>query len=284
MKRTLILLVLSLLFIGCTKTPITGRSQLIMMDHNEEMQLGLEASQKILQQSKQSHDKRATDTVRRIGNNIAEVTNKDYNTTDYQWEFYLIENNQQANAFCLPGGKVFVYTGIFKYIENEAELATVMGHEIAHALAKHGAERSTRTTLAKVGRGIMKVLTEANNKLSRTEKDYYHKLDDKILVEWVLLPHSRTQEYEADTIGLVLSAKAGYDPRAALSFWKKFSQSSHHVPEYLSTHPTPTNRIEKLQELIPQVLPYYEQSPKRETQKVEQVQPILPTLIPFFKK
>jgi predicted Zn-dependent protease len=282
-KRVFGTILLILLFIGCTKTPITGRHQMILMSNDEEIQLGLSTSKEILKNVRLSRDKEATAIVKEVGRNIAKVTNHDYNTSNYQWEFNLVDNNKQANAFCLPGGKVFVFTGILKYIANTDELATVMGHEIAHALARHGAERRTSATLSKIGAGILKVLNELDNKKSRAQKDYDNRATDYMVSRWIMLPHSRTQEYEADHIGLVLSSKAGYNPESALEFWRKFSVQKSNIAEYMSTHPTPEHRIEELIKLIPKVKPYYEASQKTKTKKINRVKEFIPTAIPFFK-
>ena len=282
-KRLIVAILLALFFIGCTKTPITGRNQLIMMSADEEMKLGLDTSEQILKDTRLSRDKEATAIVKRVGKNIAEVTNRDYNTTHYEWEFNLIDNIKQANAFCLPGGKIFVFTGIFKYMNSDDELAAVIGHEIGHALARHGAERKSSANMSKIGAGILKVLNELDDKKNRAQKDADNKNTDYMVNRWIMLPHSRTQEYEADHIGLVLSAKAGYDPRSALNFWKKFSEQKSNRPEYMSTHPTPIHRIEKIEELIPSVMPYYEASQKKSVQKIEKVKGFIPTAIPFFK-
>ena len=282
-QKIMIAILLGLFFIGCTKTPITDRHQIIMMGADEEMTLGMETSEEILKNTRLSRDKKATAIVKRVGENIAEATNKDYNTSNYKWEFNLIDNDKEANAFCLPGGKIFVFTGILKYIENDNELAAVMGHEIGHALARHGAERKSSATLSKVGAGVLKVLNELDDKRSRIEKDADNQNTDYMVSRWIMLPHSRTQEYEADHIGLVLSAKAGYNPKSALSFWKKFSLGKSNRPEYMSTHPTPAHRIEKIEALLPSVIPYYESSQKKSVQKIEKVKSFIPLAIPFFK-
>ena len=283
MKKRIFLLLLPLLFLACTKTPITGRNQLIMMSADEEMKLGLETSKEILENSRLSRDKEATEVLKRVGNNIAVVTNRDYNTTNYQWEFNLIDNPKEANAFCLPGGRIFVFTGIFRYMDSDDELAAVIGHEVGHALARHGAERKSSATLSKIGVGILQVLNELDDKSTRAQKDESNKLTEHMAQRWIMLPHSRTQEYEADHIGLVLSAKAGYNPNAALRFWEKFSALKSNRPEYTSTHPTAKHRIEKIKELIPSVMPYYEASKKKEVKKLEKVKDFIPLAVPFFK-
>jgi len=282
-QRVVVTLLLGLFLMGCTKAPITSRHQIIMMSVDEEMKLGMETSQEILKNTRLSRDKQATAIVKIVGENIAKVTNRDYNTSNYKWEFNLIDNDKEANAFCLPGGKIFVFTGILKYIKNNHELAAVMGHEIGHALARHGAERKSSATLSKVGAGVLKVLNELDDKRSRIEKDADNKNTDYMISRWIMLPHSRTQEYEADHIGLVLSAKAGYNPKYALSFWEKFSIGKSNRPEYMSTHPTPIHRIEKIEALLPSVIPYYESSQKKSVQKIEKVKSFIPLAIPFFK-
>ena len=284
MKKSILLTTLLLfMFLGCTKTPITGRNQMIMMNSDEEMKLGLDTSKEILEHSRLSRDKEVTELLKRVGKNIALVTNRDYNTTNYQWEFNLIDNPKEANAFCLPGGKIFVFTGIFSYMDSDDELAAVIGHEVGHALARHGAERKSSATLSKIGVEALQVLNELDDKKSRIEKDADNQWTEKMAQRWIMLPHSRTQEYEADHIGLVLSAKAGYNPNAALRFWEKFSALKSNRPEYTSTHPTAKHRIEKIKELIPSVMPYYEASEKKNISKVKEVKKFIPLAVPFFK-
>jgi predicted Zn-dependent protease len=250
-KKIILSVILALLFIGCTKAPITGRSQLIMVDQAQEIQLGLQSEKEILSKQRVSRAPQKNAMVRRVGRRIANVTGQ----KNYKWEFFVIDNNKEANAFCLPGGKVFVYTGLFKYIANDAELAAVMGHEIGHALARHGAERMSRGILAQTGGEVLQtVMAGRGNPQNTAMVMEAFGIGTQL---GVTLPHSRTQEYEADHIGLVLMAKAGYNPNAALSFWNKFARSGQTPPEYLSTHPAPANRIATIRKLIPKVMPLY---------------------------
>ncbi len=250
-KKIILSVILALLFIGCIKAPITGRSQLIMVDQAQEIQLGLQSEKEILSKQRVSRDPQKNAMVRRVGRRIANVTGQ----KNYKWEFFVIDNNKEANAFCLPGGKVFVYTGLFKYIANDAELAAVMGHEIGHALARHGAERMSRGILAQTGGEVLQtVMAGRGNPQNTAMVMEAFGIGTQL---GVTLPHSRTQEYEADHIGLVLMAKAGYNPNAALSFWNKFARSGQTPPEYLSTHPAPANRIATIRKLIPKVMPLY---------------------------
>jgi predicted Zn-dependent protease len=251
--------ILALLFIGCTKAPITGRNQLIMVSPQQELALGYASAKEVLQQEKVSTDPQMNAMVKRVGERIARVATANYPIAkNFAWEFFVIDNPEEANAFCLPGGKVFVYSGLFKYVANDAELAAVMGHEIGHALARHGAERMSSGQLAQLGGQILGAVMQGRGNPQNTAMVMQAFGIGTQL--GVMLPHSRTQEYEADHIGLVLMAKAGYDPRAALTFWEKFAKDGQTPPEYLSTHPAPQHRIAKLRSLLPKVIPIYEAS------------------------
>ncbi len=253
-KEIIFSIILPLLFIGCTKAPITGRNQFIMINEAEEMQLGLQSEKEILKTQKISHNPQQNAMVKRVGRRIANATGK----KNFKWEFFVIDNNKEANAFCLPGGKVFVYSGLFKYISNDAELAAVLGHEIGHAIARHGAERMSSGILAQAGEQVLQsVMAGRGNPQNTAMVMQAFGVGTQL---GVMLPHSRKQEYEADHIGLVLMAKAGYNPRYALKFWEKFAKSGETPPEYLSTHPAPAHRIATLRKLIPKVMPIYQRA------------------------
>jgi len=254
-KQIIIGAILALLFIGCTKAPITGRSQFIMVSQQQELALGFESAKKVLETEKVSTDPQKNAMVKRVGQRIAQTTEA-LHRVNYEWEFFVIDNDEEANAFCLPGGKVFVYTGLFKYVENDAELAAVMGHEIAHALARHGAERMSAGQAQEIGAQLLGAVMQSKGNPANTAMVMQAFGIGSQL--GVMLPHSRTQEYEADQIGLILAAKSGYNPRAALTFWEKFGSSGETPPEYLSTHPAPANRISELRALLPKVIPMYE--------------------------
>jgi len=258
-KQIITAAILALLFIGCTKAPITGRNQFIMVSPQQELALGYESAKQVLQSQQVSHDVQKNAMVKRIGARIAQVASSQYPTAkNFSWEFFVIDKDDEANAFCLPGGKVFVYTGIFKYAANDDELAAVMGHEIGHALARHGAERVSSGQLAQFGGQVLGTVMQGRGNPQNTAAVMQAFGIGTQL--GVMLPHSRTQEYEADHIGLVLASKAGYNPRAALTFWEKFSKDGKTPPEYLSTHPAPANRISKIKGLLPKTLPLYEAS------------------------
>ena len=251
-KQIILGAILALLFIGCSKAPITGRNQLIMINPQQEMALGYQSAKKILASEKVSTDPQKNAMVKRIGQRIAAVTGQN----NYKWEFFVIDNDKEANAFCLPGGKVFVYTGLFKYVANDDELAGVMGHEIGHALARHGAERMSAGELQQMsGQVLSSVMQGRANPQNSAAVMQAFGIGTQL---GIMLPHSRTQEYEADHIGLFLAAKAGYNPQATLNFWEKFSKNGQTPPEYLSTHPAPANRIQKIRALLPKVMPIYE--------------------------
>jgi len=255
-KKIILGAILALLFIGCSKAPITGRSQLIMINHSQELALGFQSAQEVLKTEKVSRDPQKNSMVKRIGERIAQVANNQYPIAkSFTWEFFVIDNDAEANAFCLPGGKVFVYTGLFKYAANDDELAAVMGHEIGHALARHGAERMSRGQLAQTGGQVLGAVMQGRGNPQNTAMVMQAFGIGTQL--GVMLPHSRIQEYEADHIGLVLAAKSGYNPQAALNFWEKFARDGKTPPEYLSTHPAPANRIQKIRSLLPQTMPIY---------------------------
>ena len=251
-KKIIATAILALLFIGCTKAPITGRNQFIMVSPQQEIALGYQSAQQVLKKEKISTNPQQNAMVKRVGERIASVSGQN----NYAWEFFVIDKDDEPNAFCLPGGKVFVYSGIFKYTANDDELAAVMGHEIGHALARHGAERMSTGQLTQMtGQVLGAVMQGRGNPANTALVMQAFGIGSQL---GVMLPHSRTQEYEADHIGLVLASKAGYNPEAALSFWKKFGRSGKTPPEYLSTHPAPQHRIEQIQALLPNVMPIYE--------------------------
>jgi len=227
----------------------------MLIGHAQERSLGLSAYNSVLskEKGKVSSDQALVGMVKKVGAGIARAADR----PDFDWEFVLIENDKLANAFALPGGKVFVYTGILEYTKDEAGLATVIGHEVAHVLARHGAERMSIGLVSQLGEAA--VLAAVNSQ-APVATDAFHKAYGIAANVGVALPYSRKQEYEADHIGLILMAKAGYDPRTALDFWGRMAaqQSSRQKPPpFLSTHPTDEARIQKIRELLPEALSYY---------------------------
>ncbi|MDL2314570.1 M48 family metallopeptidase [Desulfovibrio sp. OttesenSCG-928-C14] len=248
------LLFLLLLAAGCSTAPYTGRSQFIMMDSSTEMQLGAQASQEVLQTENVETGTERARRVERIGKRIAAVAER----PNFKWEFHTIRKNE-LNAFCLPGGRVFVYTGLIEMIgSSDDELAAVMGHEIAHAIARHGAERSSQTSLASLGLNVASAAASIYTN-SPDVGDAVMSGGGALAQLGILLPYSRKHETEADHIGVILAAKAGYDPRAAIPLWEKMGRASQgkEPPALLSTHPLNAQRIKDLQGFIPEALKYY---------------------------
>ncbi len=230
---------------ACQTAPITGRSQLILVDDAQVQALGLQAYQEMKKKQPLSRDRSLNSRVQRVGRDIARISPK----PDWNWEFNLFEDDS-PNAFALPGGKVGVNTGLFKAAKNDDQLAAVIGHEVAHAIARHGAERMSQGQLAQVGGAAVGLATG-----SQAYAGTYAALAQV----GFMLPNSRTQESEADHIGLLYMAEAGYDPRAAVALWQNMQQLGGNGPlEWMSTHPSPGNRIARLKELMPEALAIYQ--------------------------
>lgn len=218
--------------------------------------MGVQAYHEILRKSKISRDPRLNDLVTRVGTRIARATGR----LDYQWEFKVIEDDKQVNAFALPGGKVAVYTGILPVTKDDAGLATVMGHEVAHAIARHGGERVSQGLLVQMG--LATAQAAMANRDPRTVEQVTGLLGAGAALG-IILPFSRAQESEADHLGLIYMAKAGYDPRAAISFWQRMEQAARgrpSPPEFLSTHPSHGTRIREIEQWIPEAMRYYQAS------------------------
>jgi predicted Zn-dependent protease len=232
---------------ACQTAPITGRHQLILLSETEETRMGLTAYDQILKEEKLSQDAQINAMVRRVGERIARVAER----PDFQWEFRVVEKDV-ANAFALPGGKVAVYTGILKYTQTEAGLAVVMGHEVAHALARHGGERMSQSMIAQLGLAAVQVGLQTSNPLILQGITAAYGVG-------IQLPFSRKQESEADHIGLILMAKAGYDPRQAVPFWERMEggKKGQGPPEFLSTHPSGNTRAKQLQGWMAEALQHY---------------------------
>ncbi len=229
---------------GCRTAPVTGRPQLLIVPEGQEISLGSQAYQETISKEPASQNTRLSKMVNRVGQRIAEVAGRN----DYQWDFRLISSEEQ-NAFCLPGGKVAIYEGILPVCEDEAGLAVVMSHEIAHALARHGGERMSQNMVVDKAKVFAEKL--AGN-YAPTKKDLLMQAYGVGTKYGVLLPYSRRQESEADHIGLTLMAKAGYDPNVAPSFWTRFGnlKQGGQTPEFMSTHPSDDRRAEDLLKLM----------------------------------
>jgi metalloendopeptidase OMA1, mitochondrial len=230
--------------------PLTGRTQLVDMSREEEAALGLQSYRAILSQERVVASGPEVELVRRVGARIRDAASDV--DPGFEWEFNLIDS-EQANAFCLPGGKVAIYTGILPITQDEDGLATVMGHEIAHAIARHGAERMAQQTLVEMGTLATGI---AVSDMDRNQRGAILAVLGAGATFGVLLPFSREHESEADHMGLILMARAGYDPRAAPKLWQRMSQAAtqRQQPEFLSTHPNHETRIRQLEGWIDEAL------------------------------
>jgi len=231
---------------ACSAAPYTGRSQLMLVSESNEITSGEQAYDQIMRDSVLSDNSEALRILRRVGERIARAANK----PEYRWEFRVINDPETVNAFCVPGGKVAVYTGIFPIAKDEAGLAVILGHEVAHALLRHAGERMSQTEI--LGAGL--ALAGA----SGVNPQILQALGLGASVG-VVLPFSRSQESEADHVGLILMAKAGYDPRVSLEVWDRMERKEKGAPpEFLSTHPGSETRIHQLRAWMPEALRFYQ--------------------------
>ncbi len=242
---------LCMLLCACATAPFTGRSQLILISADQEAALGLKSYRQVLRESKLSRDEKLISQVRTVGTRIAAASDR----SDFEWEFNVIEDDKTANAFCLPGGKVAIYTGILPYTKDQNGLATVISHEVAHAIARHGAERMTTTLIAQIGHEAMNIAISEKSAVAVQAASMAYGVGAQI---GFILPFSRTHELEADRIGLILMAQAGYDPGEAVAFWQRLSQvEKDKIPAFLSTHPADETRIRNIKAHLPEALRYY---------------------------
>ncbi|HXF91375.1 MAG TPA: M48 family metallopeptidase [Nitrospiraceae bacterium] len=252
--------------IACETNPYTGRSQLLMMPISQELQLGAQAYAQVKNDPKVklSQDPREVEPVKRVAQRVIEAAKRSKYAEmakQFEWEVTVIKDDKTMNAFALPGGKIAVYTGIFPVAKNEAGLAAVMGHEVVHALARHGAERMSQNIVAQIGLEAANIALGASGGSPLLSQGAMAALGAGVQVG-VLLPFSRAHESEADYIGLLLAAQAGYDPREAPRLWERMEQlSSGKSPsEFLSTHPSHGTRIQQLQQWMPEALALYPQN------------------------
>ncbi len=245
------LLLCSLMLAACAQAPITGRSQLMLVSQDDAQRMGLQAYQEIMAKSKVSTDPQANARVQRIGRDIARVSQN----MGGQWEFNVIDEPKTINAWALPGGKVAVYTGLLNLGVTDDELAAVMAHEVGHVIAQHSRERLSQAVATDIGLGVL----GASGKLGHGALQAVN----LALGIGVGLPFSRLQESEADFVGLNLMAKAGYDPRAAITLWQKMSKDKNGPPELLSTHPSSEKRMRDIEAALPKVMPIYEANKRR---------------------
>ena len=258
----IVIITSSALFLSCSTVPLTGRSQLNMIPSSEMLTMSFQQYDQFLKEAKLSSNKVEVDRVKRVGANIQKAVEKymsehaiSSRLRGYKWEFNLVEDDQ-INAWCMPGGKVVVYTGILPVTQDETGLAVVMGHEIAHAIAEHGNERMSQQLLQQVGAvGLMVAMKDEPAETQALWLGVY----GVGTTVGIMLPYSRTHEKEADHLGLIFMAMAGYDPHAAPEFWKRMAAGKQggSPPEFLSTHPSDQTRINDITAWIPEAMKYY---------------------------
>jgi metalloendopeptidase OMA1, mitochondrial len=250
MSRLTALMFLLLVVIACQTVPVSGRRELLLLPESNEREMGLTSYEEVLKKSKISTDPALNAQVTRVGRRIAEATGR----TDYQWEFKVLDD-KQANAFCLPGGKVAVYTGILPLTRDDAGLAVVLGHEVSHAIARHGGERLSQELLVQTGLAATQVALSGRD--PAVVQSVTALLGAGASVG-LLLPWGRSQESEADHLGLVYMARAGYHPSAARDFWVRMQGAKgQQQPQFLSTHPSSETRIKQIEGWMPEALAEY---------------------------
>ena len=262
MKKVILLLtVVATILSSCSKVPVSGRNQLNLVSDSEVLQASLASYKEYMGKATKSTETVKSAQVTRVGQKIAAATEAYLNANgmsdqvrNFAWEFNLVKDNE-LNAFCMPGGKIVVYEGIMNIIGSDDELAVVLGHEVAHAVAKHSNERLSQQKALEYGGAILGVLTQNASATTQSLANTVFGLGANY---GVMLPFSRKHETEADNIGLVLMTIAGYNPDCALTFWQKMSAgSTNSKAEFLSTHPSDATRIANLQKQLPQVRQKY---------------------------
>ena len=257
-------LALALALAGCQTVPGTGRSQLIMVPMSMDLSLGAEGYQQTLAEAELITSGPDYEMVQRVGQRVSEAAERLYTerSIEFDWEIVLIDEPETANAWCMPGGKMAVYSGLLPVTQDEEGLAVVVGHEVAHAVARHGAERMSQDIVATVALGAA---SASMSDMDAQERDTIMQALVGVGTLGVILPFSRAQESEADQLGLYISADAGYDPRASIGLWQRMGAQSQGAapPEFLSTHPSDETRIEHLQSIMHDALGYYEAAQNR---------------------
>ena len=270
LKFMLLAVVTALVFASCGTTrtvPITGRKQNLLVSDEQVLSLSNQEYSNFMKSAKVSTDAANTAMVKRVGQNLATAV-KNYlvnnglqsEIKNFSWEFNLVQN-KEANAFCMPGGKIVVYEGLLPYTQNEASLAIVLGHEIAHAVAKHSAEQMSKQIKNQYGTQILGGVLQAAG-VSSTTTQLAQILAQKGL-QFRSLKYSRDHETEADRMGLIFAAMAGYDPNVAVAFWQRMSQgSSSNQNDMFSDHPSDAKRIAAIKAEMPEALKYYKPATK----------------------
>ena len=253
-----------LLIASCTTAPITERKQLKLLPETTLNKQAAQIYEKVKRKAKLSDNEKQLEEIKKIGSKIEEAVstyfisiNEKDPTYNFQWEYILVDNDKIKNAWCMPGGKIAVYTGILKITKNKHGLAAVMGHEIAHAVAKHSIERASRALVLNVGTAALDIFT--GGAISNTQRTTGVDVAGMLRTFGIDNPFGRTQEREADYLGLIFASLAGYDIRESIKIWERMKEANkgQEPPEWMSTHPSSTKRIESLKRWIPEIIIKY---------------------------
>jgi predicted Zn-dependent protease len=261
--KIILIAIIGIFLIACSTVPITGRHQLNLLPQGTMLSMSLAEYDQFLKENQLSNNQAQTLMVKQAGLRIQKAVeqyfaqnNMSDELSDYAWEFNLVESNE-INAWCMPGGKVVVYTGILPLTKNETGLAVVMGHEIAHAIAQHGNERMSQGLIAQMGGVALSTALETEPAATQQLWMAVYGLGAQY---GLMLPYSRLHENEADHLGLIFMSMAGYDPNAAIGFWQRMAaqKGGSAPPEFLSTHPSDKKRIQNIRSLVPEAMGYYQ--------------------------
>ena len=266
MKKIILFLFISSVLTGCILNKVTGRKQLSLVQESELQLMAVGQYNSFLSENKvlNSHSNKDAAMVDRVGARISNAITKYFKTQGkesvtegYKWEFNTVDS-KEVNAWCMPGGKVVIYSGLLPVTQNETALAIVVGHEIAHAIAKHGSERMSEAMMQQLGGVALQVAL--SQKPQQTQDLFLQSYAIGSTVG-AMLPWSRQQETEADQYGLIFAAMAGYNPQEAIAFWQRMSSAGGaKPPEFLSTHPSDESRMRKLKQFMPEAMKYYKAS------------------------
>ena len=261
-KSLAFVLVITLFFSSCSSVPVTGRKQLNLIPASQMMSMSYQQYDDFLKSNKLSTNAQQTQMVKTVGNKIKTAVEAYFQQQGmsselegYSWDFNLVES-PEANAWCMPGGKVVFYTGILPITKDETGLAVVMGHEVAHAIAEHGNERMSQGLLTQMGGVALAVALQEQPEQTQQLLMTAYGIGSQV---GVMLPFSRLHESEADRLGLIFMAMAGYDPNKAVDFWQRMAdmKGGQAPPEFLSTHPSDDTRIRQIREWLPEAMKYY---------------------------